>query len=63
MTNSELTDNITFLAAEQMLKCLVESDALTEEEARSVRKELNRRLCPTVVFSLRSYTDVIKENV
>lgn len=50
MINSELTDNITFLAAEQMLKCLVEAEALTGEEAQLVLEELKRRLRPTIIL-------------
>ena len=49
MTHTELTDNLTFLAAEQMLERLVEQDLLTENEAQLVQKELKRRLRPTVL--------------
>ncbi len=54
MTNAELADNITFLAAEKMLRCLVEADALTEEEAQIVQKELERRLRPTITLMCRN---------
>lgn len=49
MTNTELTDNITFLAAEQMLVRLIELDLLSEEEADRVRIELRRRLYPAAI--------------
>ena len=49
MTHTELMDNLTFLAAEQMLERLVEQDLLTENEAQLVLKELKRRLRPTVL--------------
>lgn len=48
MTNTELTDNITFLAAEQMLARLIELGLLSKEEADRVQKELRRRLSPMV---------------
>lgn len=51
MTHTELQDNLTFLSALQMLKRLVEAEALAEEEARSVRKELNERLRPTITLT------------
>ena len=54
MTNAELADNLTFLAAEKMLKCLVKAEALTEEEAQTVRKELKRRLRPTIILICRN---------
>lgn len=49
MTHKELTDDLTFIAAEEMLKRLVAKSALTEEEAWQVRKELKKRLRSTVV--------------
>lgn len=49
MTHTELTDNLMFLAAEQMLQSLVEQALLTEDEAQMVRKELKRRLRPTIL--------------
>ena len=48
MTQKELTDNLTFLSALQMLKRLMEQQLLTEREAESVRQELRRRLRPSV---------------
>ena len=48
MTHSELTDNLTFVSAVQMLRHLTEDNVLTEAEAEKVRAELARRLRPTV---------------
>ena len=48
MTRSELTDNLTFVSAVQMLRHLTEDNVLTEAEAEKVRTELVRRLRPTV---------------
>ena len=49
MTHTELEDNLTYLAAEQMLAGLVEKNLLSTEEAEQIRKELRRRLRPTVL--------------
>ena len=49
MTKTELTDNLVFIAAEQMLKQIAEKTLLTEEEAQLVLKELKRRLRPTIL--------------
>ena len=49
MSSTELIDNITFLAAEQMLARLVELGLLSKEEADRVQKELQRRLSPMVL--------------
>lgn len=48
MTHSELTDNLTFVSAVQMLRHLTEDNVLTEAEADKVRAELVRRLRPTI---------------
>lgn len=48
MTHAELTDNLTFLSALQMLGRLVERKMLTEDEAEATRQELKRRLRPTI---------------
>lgn len=48
MTRSELTDNLTFASAVQMLHRLTEENILTEAEAEAVRAELVRRLRPTI---------------
>ena len=48
MTHGELTNNLSFLSALQMLSDLVAESLLTESEADAVRQELKLRLCPTV---------------
>ena len=48
MTHSELTDNLTFVSAVQMLRHLTEDNVLTEAEAEKVQAELVRRLRPTL---------------
>lgn len=48
MTRSELTDNLTFVSAVQMLRRLTEDNVLTEAEAEKVRAELVRKLRPTL---------------
>ena len=48
MTKNELTDNLTFLSALQMLGRLVQRKMLTEDEAEAARQELKRRLRPTI---------------
>ena len=50
MTHTELTNELTFIAGEEMLQRLMAKSALTEEEAWQVRKELKKRLRPTVVL-------------
>ncbi len=48
MTRKELTDNLTFLSALGLLEWLVGQELLTTEEAEKVRRELDRRLRPTL---------------
>lgn len=48
MSHSELTDNLTFVSAVQMLRHLTEDNVLTEAEAEKVQAELVRRLRPTL---------------
>ena len=48
MSNIELTDNLTFIAATQILERLAASGLLTAEEAKSARGELERRMRPTI---------------
>ena len=48
MTRSELTDNLTFVSAVQMLRRLTEDNVLTEAEAEKVRAELVRKLRTTL---------------
>ena len=49
MTHKELTDDLVFLAAEQMLRDLTAQGLLSNEEAALVRKELKRRFRPTLL--------------
>ena len=48
MTAKELTDNITFLSALQMLERLMEKKLLSPAEVEQTRTELKRRLRPTL---------------
>ena len=50
MTQTELTDNLTFLSALQMLRQLTARNLLTEAEAALTRRELERRLRPTILL-------------
>ncbi len=50
MSTSELTDNFVFASALQMLKRLVEQGLLTAAEAALTRKELERKLRPTLIL-------------
>ena len=50
MSKSELTDNLTFVSALQMLKRLVEQGILTADEETLTRKELERKLRPTLLL-------------
>jgi len=48
MTHTELTDNLSYLSALQMLSRLVAAKMLAVAEAEKVREELKRRLRPTI---------------
>ena len=48
MTRTELTDNLSYLSALQMLSRLAAAEMLTEAEAEKVCEELKRRLRPTI---------------
>ena len=50
MSKTELTDNLTFLSALQMLGQLVQQGLLTADEAALTRRELERRLRPTLLL-------------
>ena len=50
MTKNELTDNLTFVSALQMLKQLVEQGLLTANEGALTRRELERKLRPTLLL-------------
>ncbi len=49
MTQKEVTDNITFLSAMEILRQIVERGLLTEKEAEETKMELKRRLRPTLL--------------
>ncbi len=51
MSKTELTDNLTFASAMQMLKQLVAKGLLSAGEGELTRKELERRLRPTVILA------------
>jgi len=51
MTKAELTDNLTFVSALQMLARLVQQGLLTADEEKRTRRELERRLRPTLFLS------------
>ena len=50
MSKTELTDNLTFASALQMLKQLVEQGFLTADEGDLTRRELERKLRPTLLL-------------
>ena len=50
MSKTELTDNLTFVSALQMLKQLVELGRLTADEGALTRRELERKLRPTLLL-------------
>ena len=50
MTKTELIDNLTFASALQMLKRLVEQGFLTADEGDLTRRELERKLRPTLLL-------------
>ena len=48
MSKTELTDNLTFASAMQMLKQLVAQGLLSDDEGVRTRQELERKLRPTI---------------
>ncbi len=50
MSKTELTDNLTFASAMQMLKQLVAQGLLSAEEQVRTRQELERKLRPTLIL-------------
>ena len=50
MSKTELTDNLTFVSALQMLKQLVEQGLLTADEGTLTRRELERKFRPTLLL-------------
>ena len=51
MTKTELTDNLTFLSALKQLEYLASYGILTGPDAARVRKELERKLRPTLILA------------
>ena len=51
MSNTELTDNLTFAAALQMLKQLAAQGLLSTDEETRTRQELERKLRPTLILA------------
>lgn len=49
MTKKELTDNLTFLSALGLLERLAGQGLLTPEETEKVKRELDRRIRPTLL--------------
>lgn len=50
MSNTQLRDNICYLVAVQKFTALLSSQSITAEEFTLVKKELERRLRPTVAI-------------
>lgn len=50
MSKTELTDNLTFASAMQMLKQLVAQGFLSADEGTRTRRELERKLRPTLIL-------------
>lgn len=50
MSTTELTDNLTFLSALQMLGQLIQQGLLTADEGARTRRELERKLRPTLIL-------------
>ena len=50
MTTTEIKENLTFVAALQMLERLATKNLLTDTEARRTHQELERRLRPTLIL-------------
>lgn len=50
MTTKELTDNVTFFSAIQMLNHMLEQNTLSADEVERTKAELKRRLRPTLIL-------------
>ena len=51
MTNTQVTDNLMFVAALQQLVRLAAAKGMTDTELEQVKKDLERRLRPTIIAS------------
>lgn len=49
MTNTQVTDNIMFVAALHQLTRLAADKGLTDKEFELVKKDLERKLRPTII--------------
>jgi hypothetical protein len=49
MTNAQVSDNLMFVAALQQLTRLAAAKGMTDKEIEKVRKDLERRLRPTII--------------
>jgi hypothetical protein len=49
MTNAQVSDNLMFVAALQQLTRLAATKGMTDKEIEKVRKDLERRLRPTII--------------
>ncbi len=49
MTNTQVADNLMFVAALQQLAHLAARTGMTDKELEQVRKDLERRLRPTII--------------
>lgn len=50
MSKTELTNNLTFASALQMLKQLTAQGLLTADESARTRQELERKFRPTILL-------------
>lgn len=49
MTNAQVSDNLMYAAALQQLTRLASAKGMTDKEFEQVKKELERRLRPTII--------------
>ncbi len=49
MTNTQVADNLMFVAALQQLARLASRTGMTDKELEQVKKDLERRLRPTII--------------
>ncbi|MBP3038853.1 hypothetical protein J9303_04950 [Bacillaceae bacterium Marseille-Q3522] len=49
MTNAQVSDNLMYAAALQQLTRLVAANSMTDKELEQIKKDLERRLRPTII--------------
>jgi K+-transporting ATPase c subunit len=49
MTKTQVVDNLTFTAAMQQLSRIAAATGMTQSELEAVKKDLERRLRPTII--------------